>query len=115
MLNDRFGIQTRGGCSCAGTYGHVLLQIDFHESQRITQKIDLGDLSEKPGWVRISIHPTMKDKDIDFIIHSLQEIQKNYTKWQDEYKFNVHSGEFELIGKQPFKIDIKDSFSAISN
>jgi selenocysteine lyase/cysteine desulfurase len=28
LLNDRFGIQTRGGCSCAGTYGHFLLHVD---------------------------------------------------------------------------------------
>lgn len=112
LLNDRFGIQTRGGCSCAGTYGHVLLQIDFHESQRITQKINLGDLSEKPGWVRISIHPTMKDKEIDFIIHALQEIHKNYDQWQTKYEFNLHTGEFELKGKEPFKIDIRKSFQS---
>jgi selenocysteine lyase/cysteine desulfurase len=111
LLNDRFGIQTRGGCSCAGTYGHVLLQIDFHESQRITEKIDLGDLSEKPGWVRISLHPTMKNEEVDFMIHALEEIHKNYAQWQDDYEFNVHTGEFELEGKQPFKIDIRDSFN----
>jgi len=110
LLSDRYGIQTRGGCSCAGTYGHVLLQIDFHESQRITQKIDLGDLSEKPGWVRISIHPTMKNKEIDFIIFALQEIHKNYTQWQDEYEFNLHTGDFELRGKERFTIDIKNGF-----
>jgi len=57
LLNDRFGIQTRGGCSCAGTYGHYLLNINEEISRSITSKIDEGDLSSKPGWVRISIHP----------------------------------------------------------
>ena len=52
LLNDRFGIQMRGGCSCAGTYGHFLLHVDPTRSKRITDKIDQGDLSEKPGWVR---------------------------------------------------------------
>ena len=110
LLNDRFGIQTRGGCSCAGTYGHVLLQIDFHESQRITQKINLGDLSEKPGWVRLSLHPTMKDEEIDLIIQAIREIHKNYTKWQDEYEFNIHTGEFDSKSKKRFVIDLRNSF-----
>jgi len=51
LLNDRYGIQVRGGCSCAGTYGHYLLHVDQELSSRITKKIDQGDLSEKPGWV----------------------------------------------------------------
>ncbi len=46
LLNDRFGIQVRGGCSCAGTYGHYLLHVDPNRSRRITEKIDEGDLSE---------------------------------------------------------------------
>jgi selenocysteine lyase/cysteine desulfurase len=110
LLSDRYGIQTRGGCSCAGTYGHLLLKIDFHESQRITQKIDLGDLSEKPGWVRISLHPTMKNDEIDFMIHAIREIHHNYQKWQNDYVFNVHTGEFELTGKKRFTIDIENGF-----
>ncbi len=58
LLNDRFGIQTRGGCSCAGTYGHYLLHVDKKTSKKVTDEIDHGDLSHKPGWIRMSIHPT---------------------------------------------------------
>ncbi len=61
LLNDRYGIQTRGGCSCAGTYGHILFSISKSTSCRITDMIDSGDLSDKPGWVRVSLHPTMTD------------------------------------------------------
>ena len=57
LLNDRFGIQTRGGCSCAGPYGHYLLHVTKNESHRITDKINHGDLTDKPGWVRLSVHP----------------------------------------------------------
>ena len=64
LLNDRFGVQVRGGCSCAGTYGHYLLHVDPNHSKTITDKIDQGDLSEKPGWVRLSIHPTMTDNEL---------------------------------------------------
>lgn len=110
LLNDRFGIQTRGGCSCAGTYGHILLKIDFHESKRITDKIDIGDWSEKPGWVRISIHPIMTDFEIDYIIESLKEITKYYKDWIKRYRFDSHVGEFKLINGSDFKIDIKKSF-----
>lgn len=110
LLNDRFGIQTRGGCSCAGTYGHVLLHIDFHESKRITDKIDTGDLSEKPGWTRISIHPSMTDNEIEFIINALKEITKKYEAWGKKYKFDPHKGEFEPISSSNFSIDLKESF-----
>jgi len=54
ILNDYFGIQTRGGCSCAGTYGHYLLHVDQETSNSITCEIDSGDLSHKPGWIRMT-------------------------------------------------------------
>jgi selenocysteine lyase/cysteine desulfurase len=59
LLNDRYGVQVRGGCSCAGTYGHFLLYVDPIRSKKITDKINTGDLSDKPGWVRMSVHPTI--------------------------------------------------------
>lgn len=71
-LNDHYGIQVRGGCSCAGTYGHFLLDIDRKESKRITDLIDLGDASQKPGWVRLSIHPTMTNSEVFFILNAIQ-------------------------------------------
>ncbi|SNS83324.1 Selenocysteine lyase/Cysteine desulfurase [Ekhidna lutea] len=73
-LNDHYGIQVRGGCSCAGTYGHFLLDIDRKESKRITDLIDQGDVTQKPGWVRLSIHPTMTDEEMQYIIHSIKEM-----------------------------------------
>ena len=69
LLNDRFGVQVRGGCSCAGTYGHYLLHVDPNRSSAITDKIDHGDLSEKPGWVRMSLHPTTTTAEV----HALAE------------------------------------------
>jgi len=44
LLNDRFGIQTRGGCSCAGTYGHYLLHVDQETSHDLVCLITSGDL-----------------------------------------------------------------------
>ncbi len=94
LLNDRFGIQVRGGCLCAGTYGHFLLNITPEESKRITDMIDRGDLSEKPGWVRLSIHPTMTDDELLFIIDALKELVKNHKKWAEDYRYDKNNNEF---------------------
>lgn len=67
-LNDRFGIQVRGGCSCAGTYGHFLLAIDAERSYAILDRLKTGDHYAKPGWVRISIHPTTTAAEIGRIL-----------------------------------------------
>lgn len=94
LLNDRYGIQVRGGCSCAGTYGHYLLHVDPVQSKKITDKIDQGDLSEKPGWVRMSIHPTMTDDELYFIVNSIKEIVENIDEWQNEYHYDVQKNEY---------------------
>ena len=103
LLNDRFGIQTRGGCSCAGTYGHYLLHVGPRKSKRITEKIDQGDLSEKPGWVRMSIHPTMTDDELHYIIHAIEEILKNIKKWEKDYTYSPQTNEYSHIhqGEEP--------------
>lgn len=74
QLSDDFGIQVRGGCSCAGTYGHYLLSIDYFKSRQITHAIDKGDFSSKPGWVRVSLHPTMTNQEVAFIVESVASI-----------------------------------------
>jgi len=94
LLNDRFGVQVRGGCSCAGTYGHYLLHVDPATSQHITDRINSGDFSEKPGWVRMSIHPTMTNDDLLFSINAINEIIKNADVWSKDYSYNSHSNEF---------------------
>jgi selenocysteine lyase/cysteine desulfurase len=94
LLNDRFGIQVRGGCSCAGTYGHYLLHVDPTRSKRITDKINHGDLSEKPGWVRLSLHPTMTDEELDFILSAIEEIIKNAREWSNDYAYSPKTNEY---------------------
>jgi selenocysteine lyase/cysteine desulfurase len=74
-LNDRFGIQARGGCSCAGTYGHFLLGVDQAWSEAIRKAVLAGDLRSKPGWVRLSLHPTMTDKEIDYIADAVEAVR----------------------------------------
>lgn len=71
-LNDRFGIQARGGCSCAGPYGHFLLNIDKARSARVLNALQAGEMRSKPGWIRLSVHPTMTDEEIDYIIMAVE-------------------------------------------
>lgn len=94
LLNDRFGIQTRGGCACAGTYGHFLLEVSYDQSQEITEKINHGDLSEKPGWVRWSLHPTTTNEEVHQILHAVREVSKHHLEWAKDYIYLTRKNEF---------------------
>ena len=94
LLNDRFGVQARGGCSCAGTYGHYLLHVDPSLSHSITDRIDHGDLSEKPGWVRLSFHPTTTMADIEHSMHALREIVEHAEAWARDYVYSPVTNEY---------------------
>lgn len=94
ILNDRFGIQVRGGCACAGTYGHYLLDVSYEHSKEITDKISTGDLSEKPGWIRLSLHPTMTDDELFIFIEAIKQIEENIDLWSKDYIYNKYNNEF---------------------
>jgi len=94
LLNDRFGIQVRGGCSCAGTYGHILLDVEPELSDQITAQIDTGDLTLKPGWVRVSLHPVMTNAEVSYIADAIHQVIDNIVPWSQFYKFDKASGEF---------------------
>ena len=111
LLNDRYGIQVRGGCSCAGTYGHYLLNVDWDTSHRITEKINRGDLSEKPGWVRLSIHPTMTDGELEIILKAIKEVSIRAKHWVDDYDYFIEKNEFfHKSGENDLTKKIEDWF-----
>ena len=97
LLNDRFGIQTRGGCSCAGTYGHYLLHVDKNKSHELVDIIADGCLIDKPGWIRMSIHPTMTDDETIFVCNNIIALAKNHQEWSKDYKYDVNSNGFKHI------------------
>jgi selenocysteine lyase/cysteine desulfurase len=94
LLNDRYGVQVRGGCACAGTYGHFLLDVSHNKSKEITDLINHGDLSRKPGWIRASLHPTMTQLEFDTLVEGINEISKNHLEWGKDYIYNRHNNEF---------------------
>jgi selenocysteine lyase/cysteine desulfurase len=95
MLNDKFGIQTRGGCSCAGTYGHYLLNVSQEDSRNISDMVTSGDCSLKPGWIRLSIHPTHTDEEIHYICNSLKELATKFQDWEDDYNIDLRHGSIQ--------------------
>ncbi|PHN08493.1 aminotransferase class V-fold PLP-dependent enzyme [Flavilitoribacter nigricans] len=94
LLNDRYGVQVRGGCSCAGTYGHYLLNVDQEFSQSITDQISQGILSAKPGWIRLSIHPVMTNEEMAYILDAIEALHDHYQDWAADYEYNLHTNEF---------------------
>jgi selenocysteine lyase/cysteine desulfurase len=94
LLNDRFGVQTRGGCSCAGTYGHYLLHVDQYTSKGIEKKILDGCMVERPGWIRMSIHPTITNKEVLFVCESIKQVAENWKEWGKDYDYNTVKNEF---------------------
>jgi selenocysteine lyase/cysteine desulfurase len=110
LLNDRFGIQTRGGCSCAGTYGHYLLHVDQEQSNYLTDKISAGDLIQKPGWIRMSIHPTTTNAEIQYVCESIKALAENFEAWGHDYNYNRSNNEFtHKSAENP--IEVKDWFT----
>lgn len=94
ILNDKFGIQTRGGCSCAGTYGHYLLNVNQETSHNLVCQIDSGDLIHKPGWIRMSVHPTTTTAEMEYVCNSVKALAENHQKWSKDYNYNPKTNEF---------------------
>lgn len=112
LLNDRFGVQTRGGCSCAGTYGHYLLNVDQETSHRIKDQIQEGCSTEKPGWIRLSLHPTITNEEVDFICTSLKEVAANIEEWSKDYQYDPAKNDYVHKSVQPIEKQlVNDWFS----
>jgi len=115
-LNDRFGIQARGGCSCAGTYGHMLLNVGEARSYEILDLIRSGNLLGKPGWIRLSVHPTMTNEEIHFIMDSIDRTASHFKKWKEDYIYDPASDEYSFKGiEAKEQSDIKDWFNCCAN
>lgn len=92
LLNDLFGIQSRGGCSCAGPYGHRLLHIDLDQSRAFEDSIVQGCNGIKPGWVRLGFNFFFSDTVADYIIEAVNLIAKHGWKLLPQYTFDSHTG-----------------------
>lgn len=99
MLNDLFGIQARGGCSCAGRYAHKLLNINDAESRKIESHIKAGSVYDRPGWVRVNFNYFIDEATFDYILQAIELIASNGEKLKQAYQYDESSGVFAYQGK----------------
>ena len=92
LLNDLFGIQARGGCSCAGPYGHRLLGIDLTTSREFEREIVRGCEGVKPGWVRVNFNYFITDTVFEFVIEAVKLVAEHGWKLLPDYNFCPDSG-----------------------
>jgi selenocysteine lyase/cysteine desulfurase len=92
LLNDLFGIQSRAGCSCAGPYGHRLLDIDRETSERYRHVVQDGYCGMKPGWCRVGLHWVMDDAEANYVIDAVHFIAEHGRRFLGLYSFDLCSG-----------------------
>jgi hypothetical protein len=92
MLNDLFGIQSRGGCSCAGPYGHRLLGIDETTSDAFEREVVLGCEGIKPGWVRVNFNYFIDEETFQFIHRAVHLIADHGWRLAPQYRFDPVTG-----------------------
>jgi selenocysteine lyase/cysteine desulfurase len=101
LLNDLFGIQSRGGCGCAGPYGHRLLGIDIDTSKEFEREIVRGCEGIKPGWVRVNFNYFLSEIQFQFIIDAIQLIARDGWRLLPHYAFDPDTGEWRHRGHNP--------------
>lgn len=89
MLSDRFGIQARGGCACAGPYVHRLLSINDQQSEEIRRAILSGNEIEKPGFTRLNLSVLLPDEKVKFILDSVVQIAADATTFERDYNVDA--------------------------
>ncbi len=92
VLNDLFGIQSRGGCSCAGPYGHRLLGIDIERSHEFEHAIERGCEGIKPGWVRVNFNYFISDEVVDYIVEAVELVASDGWRLLPDYRFDPATG-----------------------
>jgi selenocysteine lyase/cysteine desulfurase len=92
VLNDLFGIQARGGCSCAGPYGHRLLAITPQRSRALRDQVARGCDGVKPGWVRVNFNYFISDTVRDYLIDAVDLVASHGSRLLGDYRFDPHTG-----------------------
>ena len=94
LLNDLFGIQARGGCSCAGPYGHRLLGIDLDTSKEFEREIVRGCEGIKPGWIRVNFNYFLSETEASYLVDAIHIIADDGWRLLPHYDFDPDTGEW---------------------
>jgi selenocysteine lyase/cysteine desulfurase len=92
LLNDLFGIQSRGGCSCAGPYGHQLLGIELERSHEFEREVTRGCEGIKPGWVRVNFNYFLSEPVVDYVIEAVRLVAREGWRMLGHYRFDLARG-----------------------
>jgi len=98
LLNDLFGIQARGGCSCAGPYGHELLGMDLNYSRKLEKEINNGHMVMRPGWVRLNFNYFINEETFDYLLNAIEYVSVLGWKLLPFYQFDADSGTWRYQG-----------------
>jgi selenocysteine lyase/cysteine desulfurase len=98
LLNDLFGIQSRGGCSCAGPYGHRLLGIDLDRSHEFEREIARGCEGIKPGWVRVNFNYFISEPVFQYMLDAVNLTASEGWRLLHHYDFNPNTGLWRHAG-----------------
>ena len=112
LLNDVFGIQMRGGCSCAGPYGHQLLSIDAATSLQIEAAVTQGHKLLKPGWVRFNLNYFISEAEADFILDAVEFVAQHGLTLLPYYQYDEQADLWLFQGKRPPASTLEGIFNA---
>jgi selenocysteine lyase/cysteine desulfurase len=101
LLNDLLGVQSRGGCSCAGPYGHRLLGIDIETSHEFEREIARGCEGIKPGWIRVNFNYFISEAVFEFILDAVDLVASDGWRLVPEYRFEPATGLWQHAGGTP--------------
>ena len=101
LLNDLFGIQSRGGCSCAGPYGHRLLGIDIETSHAFEREISRGCEGIKPGWIRVNFNYFISEAVFDYIVRAVAMVARDGWRLLPWYRFESATGMWRHAAGSP--------------
>lgn len=107
LLNDLFGIQSRGGCSCAGPYGHTLLGIDHDHSESLVREVIMGCEGIKPGWVRVNFNYFISEAVFSYIVEAVHLIATHGWKLLPWYRLDLETATWQHVdgrGSTPFSL-----------
>jgi Aminotransferase class-V len=113
LLNDLFGIQARGGCSCAGPYGHRLLGIDLVLAHHFASMAGDGWLGIKPGWTRLSFSYYLPEAVFDYIVEAVHLVATHGARLLPDYRFDPRSGLWRHRHARPPEISLRQLSSRI--
>jgi selenocysteine lyase/cysteine desulfurase len=108
LLNDLFGIQARGGCSCAGPYGHRLLGIDEAHSREFHHEIVAGWEGVKPGWARINLNYFISDAVAGYLAEAVALIARDGHRLLTDYRFDPRTGRWCHVSAARLPVRLAD-------